>query len=74
MTAKNESQKWVDYAFNMGCDSRLAGRPRSDNPFHENHPYRRDERRAWFRGWEDVDHFWGTSCRQAKRLANVRDA
>lgn len=47
-----------DEAFGCGCDARIAGRPRSGNPFTEE-----QLQRAWDRGWIDVDRHWG---REAK--------
>ncbi len=56
MAAKYDNGVWTDMAFNLGCDARIAGEPRSTVPFSW---ARKPEREAWYRGWNHVNREWG---------------
>lgn len=54
------------YAFNLGCDARLAGRPLRANPFcptNSAHLWQ-----CWARGWRHVQKDWASLVRDRWRV------
>lgn len=56
----------LDIAFNQGCDTRLAGRPDTDNPYSDE-----ELLRSWNAGWHDVHRNWGRWLKVKPKLVEV---
>lgn len=55
--------KYDGWAFNRGCDARIAGKPMAANPFGEGDQFTF----GWNHGWLDVDRNWGSDSRHPVR-------
>lgn len=56
----------VNRAFSQGCDARLAGQPKSANPYSSTTHH--SLYHHWRMGWQDLNDWWGKHNRWARRL------